>query len=314
VAVGSLAGEPGQSLGVRLTGARAGVWADFSSGERGDALDLVAAVLCGGDKVEAMRWARRWLGIGATAATDVVPVRSAPVPTGAARDAETEARRRKAVAVFGQTWEPITGTPAAEYLAGRGLDFRELGRVPRARRFHASCWCAEAGRALPAMLAAITGLDGTHLAKHRAWLAPRPDGTSGKAPLDRPKKVLGSFAGGSICLWRGASGRPLSEAEPGEAVPLVEGIETALSVAFAAPELRVLCAISVGNLRRVELPPTVSAVILCVDNDEGNDAAERALARAVDHFRSERREVRVARPPAGVKDLNDVLTAENPAT
>ena len=50
---GSVAGEPGQSLGVHLRGAKAGIWADFSSPQdRGDALDLVAAVRFGGDKAE----------------------------------------------------------------------------------------------------------------------------------------------------------------------------------------------------------------------------------------------------------------------
>lgn len=38
--VGSTAGEKGQSLGVHLSGAKAGVWADFASGEGGDLLDL----------------------------------------------------------------------------------------------------------------------------------------------------------------------------------------------------------------------------------------------------------------------------------
>jgi DNA primase (bacterial type) len=41
--VGSVAGEPGQSLKVRLTGAKKGVWRDFSTGEGGDLLDLWAA-------------------------------------------------------------------------------------------------------------------------------------------------------------------------------------------------------------------------------------------------------------------------------
>jgi twinkle protein len=36
---GSLAGEPGQSLAVHLTGAKAGVWADFNGGDGGDLLD-----------------------------------------------------------------------------------------------------------------------------------------------------------------------------------------------------------------------------------------------------------------------------------
>lgn len=41
--VGSINGEAGGSLSVRLTGAKAGVWKDFASGESGDLLDLWAA-------------------------------------------------------------------------------------------------------------------------------------------------------------------------------------------------------------------------------------------------------------------------------
>ena len=40
---GSINGEPGESLGVRLTGEKAGVWADFAAGGGGDLLDLWAA-------------------------------------------------------------------------------------------------------------------------------------------------------------------------------------------------------------------------------------------------------------------------------
>ncbi len=160
------------------------------------------------------------------------------------------------------------------------------------------------------MLAAITGPDGAHLATHRTWLAQRPDGSWGKAPLRDPKMTLGSYAGGTIRVWRGASGLPLAEAPEGEAVALAEGIETALSVAVSCPELRVLCAVSLGNLARVDLPPTVAEVIICADNDGAeNTAAARALARAVERFGGEGRQVRIARPPAGMKDFNDLLTA-----
>src|SRR5258708_10641442 len=59
---GSMRGEPGASLGVHLTGHKAGVWSDFAAGDRGDALDLVRAV----HRLElsdALTWSRRWLGI-----------------------------------------------------------------------------------------------------------------------------------------------------------------------------------------------------------------------------------------------------------
>jgi twinkle protein len=38
--VGSLGGEPGKSLGVKLRGSKAGIWSDFASGEAGDLIDL----------------------------------------------------------------------------------------------------------------------------------------------------------------------------------------------------------------------------------------------------------------------------------
>lgn len=61
-AVGSVNGEAGGSLSVRLTGAKAGVWKDFSSGESGDLLDLWAAVhQC--SIAKAMADAKQYLGV-----------------------------------------------------------------------------------------------------------------------------------------------------------------------------------------------------------------------------------------------------------
>jgi hypothetical protein len=42
---GNTRGEAGSSLAVHLTGDKSGVWCDFATGESGDALDLVKAVL-----------------------------------------------------------------------------------------------------------------------------------------------------------------------------------------------------------------------------------------------------------------------------
>src|SRR5437764_9160441 len=59
---GSVAGERGDSLGVHLTGLKAGVWSDFSTGQKGDAVDLVREVL-GLNMRDAVRWSLRWLGV-----------------------------------------------------------------------------------------------------------------------------------------------------------------------------------------------------------------------------------------------------------
>lgn len=59
---GSVNGEKGQSLGVHLGGAKAGIWQDFATGEGGDLLDLWVA--CRGATLpEALDAARGWLGV-----------------------------------------------------------------------------------------------------------------------------------------------------------------------------------------------------------------------------------------------------------
>lgn len=69
--VGSTGGDEGDSLRVRLTGDKAGVWSDFATGEAGDLIDLWAAVR-GCDLGTAIREAKSWLGV---ADADVRPQR-----------------------------------------------------------------------------------------------------------------------------------------------------------------------------------------------------------------------------------------------
>ncbi len=60
---GDVHGNAGRSLGVRLTGDKAGIWADFNSDhKKGDLLDLIGAVR-GLDKKGALAWARDYLGL-----------------------------------------------------------------------------------------------------------------------------------------------------------------------------------------------------------------------------------------------------------
>ncbi len=306
----SLTGTSQRSLSVHLTGRKAGVWSDFASGEKGDALDLVATVLCAGSITDALEWARNWLGLTATAGPEIKP-RQAPPP----RDLEAEARdeaatRAKAIALFLNGQERLAGTPVAAYLAGRGIDLAQLARQPRSLRYHPAVWNRETGRRWPAMLAAVTDAAGETVSVHRTWLAQRPDGSWGKAPVSAPKMSYGRLGGGTIRLWRGASGKPLVRAPEGEAVAIGEGIETCLSVALACPDLRVLCGVALSNMALIALPPAVRVVILLKDRDPAeNQAAQRGFARVVAHFLADGRTVKVAHPPIG-KDFNDTLTTE----
>lgn len=312
--IGSTAGEPGRSLSICLEGPRAGVWADFSGGLKGDALDLVAAVL-GLDKAGAWRWGLRRLGYtppgeaAGPGAPRPPPPPPRPSETPAAVLADAERRQRQARAIFAEA-QPLTpDCPAARYFAGRGLDLAELGRAPRALRFHPALWCSEAGTALPALVGAIMSLGGAMQGVHRVWLAPgASSGRWCKAELKDPKKALGSVTGGCIPIWRGTAGTPLRDAPEGSAVALCEGIEDALAVALLAPELRVLAVVSLANMASVALPASIAAVTICADNDAPGSRAALDLQRVVDAHAAAGRDVRIARSPMG-KDFADALAA-----
>lgn len=314
--VGSVAGERGRSMAIRLYGERAGVWADFSSGETGDALDLVAAVLFRGDKKQAFRWALGWLGLDNSDPRRLAVTRRAvdQAKRRADQAGDEQAKRRgRAMRIYLEAQPNVLGTPVDDYLRGRGIDLRQLGRQPRALRFHPGLYEPETQQRFPAMVAAIT-CGGQHIATHRTWLERRPDGSVGKVGrLIDPKKSLGSFRGGCIPLWRGQSGKALKDAPPGDVAIISEGIEDGLTCAIAKPEYRVLCAVSLGAMTALieHLPPAIATVILAAQHDtepkalQARDAAIRALLDSG-------RQVRLAFSAIG-KDLNDQLQATAPA-
>ncbi|MGY8604776.1 DUF7146 domain-containing protein [Gluconobacter cerinus] len=302
---GSVAGEKGRSLAVHLSGSKAGVWADFSTGESGDALDLVAACLTAGDTKEALKWAKNWLGVGNG---DEVAIRRAHlVKEKAVRDDKQDEidGRKRALAMWLGAEPSIGNTPVEFYLKHRGINLRVLERAPRCLRFAPGHYCNETGRRYPAMLTAISDLGGTHIATHQTWLDQDVDGNWIKARLDCPKKIRGRFVGGAIRLRKGEDGKSLKDADPEKPVLIGEGIETCLSVAVACPEMRILAAASLSNMASIALPPQVKRVTLLADNDEKPEA-RRGLERAIDAHLAAGREVRIARSPRG-KDFNDVL-------
>jgi hypothetical protein len=301
------------SFRITLTGPKAGVWIDHATGEAGDALSLVAYCLYGGRLADAIAWAKPSLGLPTDGPIPEVRVREpppAPADDGAAA-AEQEKKREAAKGLWLAARPELRGTPVADYLARRGLDLARLRRQPRALRFHPRLWHFKARAWFPAMVAAITDDAGDHISTHCTFLA-EDGGAWRKAPVEDPKLVFGSYRGGAIRIWRGASGKPLREAPEGDSVGLFEGIETALSVALACPELRVLCAVAINNMRNIALPPTIGTVFLGPDNDPIEDERDRVkrhnlLAATIAHFRAGDRDVRLAMPDVPGADWNDIL-------
>lgn len=316
--VGSIAGDKGQSLRINIgNGPKRGWWKDFSGTEKGDALKLIAAALFGGDIRKAVAWAKSWLRLDDEDPDRIkrhqleVRARSAERSKAAADEKRKGQERARA------RWHqgvPIAGTIVEDYLRGRAIDFRALGKAPGALRFHAGLAYGFQGPIVPAMVAMITNLAGEHIATHRTWL--RADGSDKAGAdllgLDRrglpndPKKVMGGYWGGHIPIWKGAHPQPLRDIPPGTDVYSGEGIEDTATCALEMPDARFICHISVGNLEALELPPQMGRLIVLAQNDAPGSDADRMFKRAIARQRSQGRRVELRAPPADFKDWNDL--------
>ncbi len=278
---GSVQGEAGQSLGVRLTGAKAGTWSDFAAGGGGDLLDLIQAVQ-GLDKGAAVRWAKDYLGIG-DGSRPPLP------PPPRARPAETPRQENPNLPFALDIWkksQTATGTPVEAYLQHRGIH----APVPESIRYNPAVLYTPSNLYLPCMVAAIQAPDRSITAIHRTWI--RDDGR-GKAGVEKSKKMLGSINGGAVRL-----------AYAGPKMVIGEGLETSLSVQEATG-LPTWAVLSTSNFLGLALPalPLAAEVVIAADNDKnraGMDAAEKAAAL----WASQGRKVSIALPPKPGTDFN----------
>ena len=171
-------------------------------------------------------------------------------------------KRRAACFCVGR---PVPGTPAEAYLRARGitgpLDWPAL-------RYHPSVYYRATEDAplqiWPALLAAVTDIDGNITGIQRTWLDPR---RSTKAPLADPRRALGHLLGNGV---RFGTMEPAPRA--GDILVAGEGVETMLALKSALPSLPVIAGLSANHLAALHLPPPPAPLLrLYVARD--NDAA-----------------------------------------
>jgi hypothetical protein len=257
--IGDVQNTPGRSLYVRLQGpdygrGAAGKWTDAATGEHGDLLDLIAHNRSLHSLGDAMDEARSFLALPRPAANS----RRAPPSTAGSA---TAARRLFAAG------RPVPGTPAEAYLRARGIT---ASLDCPALRFHPSAYY-RAGRdapleAWPALLAAVTALDGTISGIQRTWLDRfRP----AKAPIADPRRALGYLLGNGVRF-----GTVSDTAVAGE------GIETMLALKSVLPSLPMIAGLSANHLAALDLPSALRRLYVARDNDAaGLKAAERLHER-----------------------------------
>lgn len=159
--------------------------------------------------------------------------------------------QRAAQRLFGMA-QPLSGTLAETYLHRRGITAAALTETS-ALRFHPRCFYRAAPDAKPepwpALIAAVTSLDGRITGVQRTWLD--PDGFDpldsirlGEAPVETPRRALGLLLG--YAVWFGTIAGLESGPEHGLLVA-GEGIETVLSLRCVLSAMPMAAALSAGH-------------------------------------------------------------------
>ena len=263
--VGDVRNTPGRSLYVRLAASAdgsgvAGKWTDAATGEHGDLLDIVASAVGPLPLRDVLQEARRFLSMPMPEpGEEMARPRRDRAPTGT-----VEAACRLLAAT-----RPVMGTVVEAYLRKRGL---AILLKCAALRFHPHCYyrpseedASDTRAAWPAMIAAVTDVDGTLTGLHRTWLDPV---TQDKAAIATPRRAMGNLLGHGVRFGRA-----------GEVMAAGEGIETMGSLRSVMPELPMIAGLSSAHLAGILFPAALRRLYIARDDDPAGNAAMVILNR-----------------------------------
>lgn len=280
--VGDVRNTPGRSMFVQLRESPerpAGKWTDAATGEHGDLLDIIRQSCGLLDFRDVADEARRFLSLPRSEPGSDYRAHLSTVPTGSPESA------RRLFAMSSQ----ISGTIVEAYLRQRGMT--NLHGID-SLRFHPRCYYRPEADATteiwPAMIAAVTDLQGHITGAHRTWLDPsRCD----KAPVGTPRRAIGHLLGHAVRFG-----------PAGDVMAAGEGIETMLSLRCAMPSMAMVAALSAAHLAAILFPATLRRLYIVRDDDRAGDSAAAGL---FDRAQSAGIEAMVLSPQDG--DFNEDL-------
>lgn len=317
-------GAKAEQMAVWRTGARRGAFKDYGGDVKGDAVDLVAFGLKGtiddDSRMAAVEWIEDRYGLKSMSPARREQIDQESKARRQAAEARDQRRREtsigKARRFFYSCSERLIGTPADLYLASRNVEISKIQHLGRSLRFHNDCeyWMLDHRPRFPALVSAMVDVTGRIGACHYTFL--KHDGSDkigaaeGVAP-GKAKLMFPETSGLVIRLTNGDSGLSAEEAVANGVAgvcAVLEGVEDGLSVAQAAPQLRIWTAGSLSGLLSVPDHAAVSAWLIFKDNDWGKPQAQKQFNRAIARLKGFGKPLEVVSMPADWgKDVNDAI-------
>lgn len=282
--------------------AQRGRWQDHKTGDKGDILDFFAVQFCGlkaarDDFPRVLAEAARWAGIDAAEPFDraELEARQAARRIEAEATEKAEARAKAAtVAKLRQQAQAMPGSPAAAYLAGRGIAPESWPETVAYLPPVKSCKGVRSpDRA--ALVVWATDDAGNVMGGQRVLIL--ADGS--KAPEDKRKPAFGAIAGYPARFPARIEGGPLCVAE---------GPETALAI-WQATGFEVWAVWGASGFEPAPVP-TGRKVVFCPDRDASDSPARRAFEKALEAHAARGVQVWIAEAPepeGSKRDLADTL-------
>jgi putative DNA primase/helicase len=272
------------SFVLNVQGDMAGLWFDHESQIGGDIIEFIRQQR-GCSIGEAIDEALTYLGPSASWSSS-----SASTTSRVAEPEEDDAARiDQALRIWSEV-QPLRGTLAEQYLAGRGIQVPDEA-LDDVLGFHSHCPFGE-GRRAPALVALVQDIiTGEPIAIHRRELT--PDGAKAG-----PWMALGPKSGGAIRLSRSDCGD----------LAIGEGVETCLAgmQLGSGPTWSVIDA---GGMTAFPVLDHVGRLTIMADNDVSG-TGQRAAAACRVRWEAVGKAVCCMMPKEPGQDFNDVLLAE----
>ena len=179
--------------------------------------------------------------------------------------------------------------PAGIYLERRGIRVDELNGLENLGASYLDY--RHDGGQHPVLLAAIRDANDQLVGVQRTFLTLAGQ----KLDVETPKMSLGTLRGGAVKFGTTT-----------EEIITCEGVEDALSIRLAKPNVSVWAAAGGNLMPSLPIPDSCTRLVIARDNDKAGARAAHAAEQA---FRRKGRKIVVMKPGAGFKDFNEELLA-----